>query len=247
MKSSTDKKKEIGSSSLRQEIRKKLRRKLLAHKLFVGNSVLNRITEFCNDLKRLATRKRVNEIEQMETKNGKEKKLSQKKGNMGYKTAPLKKTRKAEGTLSQIGAIKATPSKAFRPRPPNHPPTLDKTMYNSWQSRMLIYIKGNKNGRMMLESIENGPLVYPTIEENGLLPDVYSLVNHYQSAKDIWDRVKLLMQGTELSYQERECKLYNEFEKFTSIKGESLHEYYLRFAQLINDMQTIGMTVNKFK
>ncbi|GJV59090.1 hypothetical protein Tco_1465190 [Tanacetum coccineum] len=118
MKSSTDKKKEIGSSSLRQEIRRKLRRKLLAHNLFVGNSVLNRITEFCNDLKRLATRKRVNEIEQMETKNGKEKKLSQKKGNMGYKTAPLKKTRKAEGTLSQIGAIKATPSKAFRPRPP---------------------------------------------------------------------------------------------------------------------------------
>ncbi|GKA05938.1 hypothetical protein Tco_0685058 [Tanacetum coccineum] len=54
--------------------------------------------------------------------------------------------------------------------------------------------------------------------------------------------VKLLMQGTELSYQERECKLYNEFDKFTSIKGESLHEYYLRFAQLINDMQTIGMT-----
>ncbi|GJZ58229.1 hypothetical protein Tco_0613723 [Tanacetum coccineum] len=40
-------------------------------------------------------------------------------------------------------------------------------MYNSWQSRMLLYIKGKKNGRMMLESIENGPLIYPTIEENG--------------------------------------------------------------------------------
>ncbi|GJX90911.1 integrase, catalytic region, zinc finger, CCHC-type containing protein [Tanacetum coccineum] len=53
------------------------------------------------------------------------------------------------------------------------------------------------------------------------------------------------MQGTELSYQERECKLYNEFDKFTSIKGESLHEYYLRFSQLINDMQTIGMTMQQ--
>ncbi|GJV35722.1 hypothetical protein Tco_1408199 [Tanacetum coccineum] len=70
----------------------------------------------------------------------------------------------------------------------NCPPMLDKTMYNSWQSRMLLYIKGKKNGRMMLESIENGPLVYPTIEENGqirLPPDVYSLVNHCQAAKDI--------------------------------------------------------------
>ncbi|GJU15025.1 hypothetical protein Tco_1142991 [Tanacetum coccineum] len=140
----------------------------------------------------------------------------------------------------------------------NRPPMLDKTMYNSWQSHMLLYTKGKKNGRMMLESIEKGPLVYPTIKEDGkihekkyaeltkqeklqddcdvqatnivlqgLPPDVHSLVNHYKVAKDIWDRVKLLMQGTELSYQERECKLHNEFGKFNSVKGESLYEYYL--------------------
>ncbi|GKC23897.1 hypothetical protein Tco_1026047 [Tanacetum coccineum] len=113
----------------------------------------------------------------------------------------------------------------------NHPLMFDKTMYNSWESRMLLYIKGKKNGRMMLESIEKGPLVYPTIEE--------------ESAKDIWERVKLLMKGTELSYQERECKLYNEFDKFTSVKGETLDEYYLCFAQLINDMHTISMTIQQ--
>nr|GEV80790.1 hypothetical protein [Tanacetum cinerariifolium] len=156
----------------------------------------------------------------------------------------------------------------------NHPPMLDKSIYNSWQSRMFLYIKVKKNGRMMLESIENRPLVYPTIEENGqirnkkyvelteqenlqddcdvqatnvilqgLSPYVYSLVNHHQAAKDIWDRVNLLMKGTELSYQERECKL--EFDKFTSVKGEILNEYYWRFPQLINDMHTIGMTMQQ--
>ncbi|GKC55052.1 hypothetical protein Tco_1077797 [Tanacetum coccineum] len=118
----------------------------------------------------------------------------------------------------------------------NRPPMLDKTMYNSWQSHMLLYLKGKKNGRLAIESIKNGPLVDPTIEENGqvcnkkyaelteqeklqdgcdvqalnivlqgLLPDVYALVNHYQAAKDIQDRFKLIMQGTEISYQEREC------------------------------------------
>ncbi|GJZ31177.1 hypothetical protein Tco_0576224 [Tanacetum coccineum] len=40
----------------------------------------------------------------------------------------------------------------------------------------------------------------------GLPPDVYALVNHQEAAKDIWDRVKLLMKGTELSYQERACR-----------------------------------------
>ncbi|GJT68479.1 hypothetical protein Tco_1019959 [Tanacetum coccineum] len=39
----------------------------------------------------------------------------------------------------------------------NHPPMLDKSMYNSWESRMFPYIKGKKNSRMMLESIDKGP------------------------------------------------------------------------------------------
>ncbi|GKA81296.1 hypothetical protein Tco_0787988 [Tanacetum coccineum] len=118
----------------------------------------------------------------------------------------------------------------------NHPPMLEKSMYDSWASRIRLFINGNKNGRMMLDSIDNGLLVYLTVEENRQtrpkkyfklteaqqlqddydvqatniilhdLPfDVYALVNHQKAAKDVWDRVKLLMKGTELSYQERDA------------------------------------------
>ncbi|GKB86978.1 hypothetical protein Tco_0959250 [Tanacetum coccineum] len=80
---------------------------------------------------------------------------------------------------------------------------------------------------------------------HGLPPDVYSLFNHQEAAKDIWDIVKLLMKGTELSYQDRECKLYNLFDKFASVQGETLYEYYWRFSQLINDMHTIRMTMQQ--
>ncbi|GKE31331.1 hypothetical protein Tco_1450653, partial [Tanacetum coccineum] len=137
----------------------------------------------------------------------------------------------------------------------NHPPMLDKNMYDSWKSRMALYIKGKEKGRIILNSVNNGLLIWPTVEKNGVtrvkryeelsvaeklqagcdlkatnivlqgLPlDVYSLVNHHRVAKDIWDRVKLLMQGTTLSKQERECKLYDEFDKFSYIKGETLHQ-----------------------
>ncbi|GKA26358.1 hypothetical protein Tco_0712467 [Tanacetum coccineum] len=83
----------------------------------------------------------------------------------------------------------------------NRPPMLEKSMYDSWASHIRMFIKGKKNGRMMLDSIDEGPLVYPTVVgENGLLPDMYALVNHQEAAKDIWDRVKLLMKGIELSY-----------------------------------------------
>ncbi|GKE09816.1 hypothetical protein Tco_1413367 [Tanacetum coccineum] len=81
----------------------------------------------------------------------------------------------------------------------------------------------------------------------GLPPDVYALVNHHRVAKDLWERVQLLMQGTSLTKQERECKLYDEFDKFARIKKETLNQYYLRFAQLINDMNVYKMTLQQFQ
>ncbi|GKE44380.1 hypothetical protein Tco_1471664, partial [Tanacetum coccineum] len=55
-----------------------------------------------------------------------------------------------------------------------------------------------------------------------------NLVNHHEEAKHIWDRVKLLIEGSEISLKERESKLYDEFEMFTSMPGETIHLYYLR-------------------
>ncbi|GJY65479.1 hypothetical protein Tco_0467717 [Tanacetum coccineum] len=146
----------------------------------------------------------------------------------------------------------------------NRPPMLEKSMYDSWQSCMLLYIQGKEHGRMIHDSVFNGTHVWGTIEEDGvtrpktyekllkkeklqadcdlkatnivlqgLPPDVYSLVNHHNVAKEICDRVRLLMKGTELSQQERECKLYIEFDRFASIKRESLYDYYLRSTIMI--------------
>nr|GEY02118.1 hypothetical protein [Tanacetum cinerariifolium] len=66
-------------------------------------------------------------------------------------------------------------------------------------------------------------------------------------AKDLWERVQLIMQGTSLTKQERECKLYDAFDKSTHIKGESFHKYYLRFTQLINDMNIYNMKIEQFQ
>ncbi|GKB37036.1 hypothetical protein Tco_0881978 [Tanacetum coccineum] len=138
----------------------------------------------------------------------------------------------------------------------NRPPMLEKSMYDSWASRIRLFIKEKKHGRMMLDSIDNGLLVYPTVEENGqtrpmkysefteaqqlqddcdvqatniilhgLSPDVYALVNHQEAAKDIWDRVKLLMRGTKLSYQERSL-MYPPPQQFTPIYETPIHHQH---------------------
>ncbi|GJX88178.1 hypothetical protein Tco_0340192 [Tanacetum coccineum] len=70
----------------------------------------------------------------------------------------------------------------------------------------------------------------------GLPVDIYTLINHYETANEIWDRVKELIEGIEITKQERKSMLYDEFEKFTSEPGESIYSYYLRYAKLINDM-----------
>ncbi|GKC35187.1 hypothetical protein Tco_1047571 [Tanacetum coccineum] len=66
----------------------------------------------------------------------------------------------------------------------NRPPKLDKDLYDSWKSRMELYMQNREHGRMILESVEYG-----------LLTDIYSLVNHHRVSKDLWEKVQLLMQG----------------------------------------------------
>ncbi|GJZ18931.1 hypothetical protein Tco_0555521 [Tanacetum coccineum] len=111
----------------------------------------------------------------------------------------------------------------------NHPPMLDKDLYDSWKSRMELYMQNREHERMILESVEHGPLIWPTVEENGVIrtkkyaelsaaekiqadcdmkatniilqglpADIYSLVNHHRVAKDLWERVQLLMQDVKL-------------------------------------------------
>ncbi|GKB04401.1 retrovirus-related pol polyprotein from transposon TNT 1-94 [Tanacetum coccineum] len=55
------------------------------------------------------------------------------------------------------------------------------------------------------------------------------------------------MQGTSLMKQERECKLYDEFDKFSYKKGETLCDFYLRFSLLLNDMNIYNVKLEQFQ
>ncbi|GJT35549.1 hypothetical protein Tco_0925968 [Tanacetum coccineum] len=81
----------------------------------------------------------------------------------------------------------------------------------------------------------------------GIPKDIYTLINHYTDAKDIWDNVKMILEGSELTKDDRESQLYDEFEHFRQIKGETIHVYYVRFTKLINDMRNIKMTMPRMQ
>ncbi|GKD48554.1 hypothetical protein Tco_1277530 [Tanacetum coccineum] len=102
----------------------------------------------------------------------------------------------------------------------NRPPMLDKDLYDSWKSRMELYMQNREHGRMILESLKiqaDCDMKATNIILQGLPADIYSLVNHHRVAKDLWE------------------------------KGETLHKYYLRFTQLINDMNIYNMRIEQFQ
>ncbi|GJW51714.1 hypothetical protein Tco_0093065 [Tanacetum coccineum] len=132
------------------------------------------------------------------------------------------------------------------------PPMLDKTNYSSWASRMLLYIKDKEHGKLLVDLVLNGPFHYRTIVELG--NETTTATVRARTHTDLTDEEKIresvdikatniVLQGSELSLQERESKLYDDFDTFTSMLGETIHSYYMRFAQLINNMHTIGMTM----
>nr|GEW38984.1 reverse transcriptase domain-containing protein [Tanacetum cinerariifolium] len=144
--------------------------------------------------------------------------------------------------------------------------------------RMELYMLNRQHGRMILESFKHGPLLWPTVEEDGvtrpkkyselsateaiqadcdvkatniilqsLPPKIYALVSTHKVAKDLWELIQILMQGTSLTKQERECKLYDEFDKFAYRTGETLRDFYLRFSLLLNDMNLYNMKLEQFQ
>ncbi|GJU76959.1 retrovirus-related pol polyprotein from transposon TNT 1-94 [Tanacetum coccineum] len=83
----------------------------------------------------------------------------------------------------------------------NRPPMLEKDMYDSWKSIMELYMMNRQHGKMILESVENGPLIWPSIEENGLTrPKKYSELSATEAIQADCDikETNIILQGLPL-------------------------------------------------
>ncbi|GJU87319.1 hypothetical protein Tco_1294865 [Tanacetum coccineum] len=108
---------------------------------------------------------------------------------------------------------------------------LDKDLYDSWKSRMELYMQNREHRRMISELVERGSLIWPTIEENG------------RPGKEI---VVYQLKSIHLSIVIELPRIYGK--KFNFLcKGESLHQYYLRFTQQINDMNIYNIKLEQFQ
>ncbi|GJU45205.1 hypothetical protein Tco_1202471 [Tanacetum coccineum] len=122
---------------------------------------------------------------------------------------------------------------------------------------MELYIQGKDHVRIILNLVENGPLIWTTVAQEdgtvrlktydelsdkeklqahcdlkatdivlqGLSPDVYALVNHHKIAKDIWDKVKLLIYLHTSNYDQ--LYAYLEQHEVHANEARLMHEIFL--------------------
>nr|GEZ56863.1 integrase, catalytic region, zinc finger, CCHC-type, peptidase aspartic, catalytic [Tanacetum cinerariifolium] len=77
----------------------------------------------------------------------------------------------------------------------------------------------------------------------GIGDEIYSTVDAFQIAQEMWEAIERLQQGESLNIQDVKTKLFWEFGKFTSHDGETMESYYIRFYKLMNEMIRNNMTV----
>nr|GEX58904.1 RNA-directed DNA polymerase, eukaryota, reverse transcriptase zinc-binding domain protein [Tanacetum cinerariifolium] len=69
-------------------------------------------------------------------------------------------------------------------------------------------------------------------DDEGVVTDFNNL-----ETTEIWLRVQQMMKGSDIGIQEKNAKLFNEWERFTSNEAESIESYYHRFLKLMNDLK----------
>nr|GEX13012.1 phospholipase-like protein [Tanacetum cinerariifolium] len=88
-------------------------------------------------------------------------------------------------------------------------------------------------------------VVEPTNEDD---VKTYSIFGYTWAFKTwILESFRVTVIRTSLTKQERECKLYDEFDKFVYKKGESLRDFYLIFSLLLNDINIYNMKLEQFQ
>ncbi|GJZ74495.1 hypothetical protein Tco_0638960 [Tanacetum coccineum] len=133
----------------------------------------------------------------------------------------------------------------------NRPPMFNKDNYVPWSSRLLRYVKSKPNGKLIYNSIMNGPYVRPIIPKPGdsdcEVP--VSETFHEQTDDELTEKevkqmeaddqaIQIILMGLpeDIYVAVDSCETTQEI-WFTSTDGESIESYYRCFSKLINDFK----------
>ncbi|GJS05399.1 hypothetical protein Tco_0321907 [Tanacetum coccineum] len=135
----------------------------------------------------------------------------------------------------------------------NRPPMLEESDFESWK---ITWIKecvfttgeGEQQTQVTREKTdeefteaennkERADIQATNILSQGLPRHIFNTLNQTETAKEIWENVELLMQ------QQKKETLFDQYERFRANGNESIHDYFVGFHKLINDMKITKMEI----
>ncbi|KAK8997690.1 hypothetical protein V6N11_012235 [Hibiscus sabdariffa] len=146
------------------------------------------------------------------------------------------------------------------------PPFFNGEHYAYWKNKMMFFIKA-KNFHLW-DIVEDGPFVPTTsrsewsandhkkMELNckalhilfcALGPDVYAKVSSCESAKEVWDKLEVIHEGTN-DVKETKIGLLNlEYENFKMNPNEDIKSMFDRFSTIVNQLKGFGEEIPEDK
>nr|GEW99321.1 hypothetical protein [Tanacetum cinerariifolium] len=143
---------------------------------------------------------------------------------------------------------------------------LNKENYVSWSSRLLRYAKSRPNGKLIHNSIINGPYVRRMIPEPeaddqaiqtillSLPEDIYAVVDSYETAQEIWLRVQQMMKGSDIGIQKKKANnlkflnnLQPEWSRHVTVVHQTKDLHTADYTQLYDFMKYNQKEVDELK
>ncbi|GKB49793.1 retrovirus-related pol polyprotein from transposon TNT 1-94 [Tanacetum coccineum] len=132
------------------------------------------------------------------------------------------------------------------------PPMLVESDYDSWKIRIHRYIRGKPNGKQIWKSIQNGPTPHPMITDppptdSAAVPaprkKLDSEFSEEENKLEMADTQAEIILSQGRTIQQRKEDLFDEYERFRAIGNESIHDYFVRFHKLVNDMKITQLNI----
>ncbi|GJR24212.1 copia protein [Tanacetum coccineum] len=134
----------------------------------------------------------------------------------------------------------------------DRPPMLEESDFKSWKIRIERYIHGKPLGKLIWKSIKDGPTPHPTIivttgegEQQTQVTrektdEEFTEAENNKERADI-QATNILSSGL-IEQQQKEI-LFDQYERFRANGNEPIHDYFVRFHKLINDMKITKMKI----
>jgi hypothetical protein len=141
----------------------------------------------------------------------------------------------------------------------SRPPYFDGTDYGYWKNRMQVFLRAQDYD--LWKIVSKGPVELPEEEETwtreqikkatmtwsalnmmqcAIHPREFSRVSSCKSAKDMWDKLQLIYEGTSEVRETKASMLISDYEMFRMNETESISEMFARFMVIVNGLKGLG-------